>query len=129
MQERRKQNRKNLSAYSQVYDLEEGNFLGYLGDLTPSGAMIIGEKCMEIEREVTLQLIVPALEGHAARRLSIPARVAWCEPDVSPQFHNIGFEFKEVSDEQRRTLEAIMQAYEFHHEDLPQYPYRPASHR
>lgn len=129
MQERRKQDRKNLSAYSQVYDLEEGTFLGYLGDLTTSGAMVIGEKSMEIDCELTLQMIVPALKGYASRRLSIPARVAWCELDVSPQFFNLGFEFKDVSEEQRSILEAIMQVYEFHHEQIPQYPYRPASHR
>jgi len=129
MQERRKQDRKNLSAYSQVYDLEEGTFLGYLGDLTTSGAMVIGEKSMEIDCELTLQMIVPALKGHASRRLSIPARVAWCDLDVSPQFFNLGFEFQDVSEEQRRILEAIIQVYEFNHEQIPQYPYRPASHR
>lgn len=128
MKDRRKQNRKDLSAYSQVFDLYEGALLGYLGDLTTSGAMVIGENCLEIDRELTLQLVVPTLEGATARRLSIPARVAWCEPDVSPQFHDIGFEFKDVSADQRKVLEAIIDAYEFRRE-TPQYPYRPASRR
>lgn len=128
MKDRRKQNRKDLNAYSQVFDLYEGTLLGYLGDLTTSGAMVIGENCLEIDHELTMQLVVPALEGNTVRRLSIPARVAWCEPDVSPQFYNIGFEFKDVSADQRKVLEAIIDAYEFRRE-MPQYPYRPASRR
>lgn len=128
MQERRKQDRKNLIAYSQVFDLYGGIMLGYLGDLTPSGAMVIGEQKVAVGTELTLQLVVPALEQEAARRISIPARVAWCEPDVSPNFHDIGFEFKEVSEEQRKVIEAIMLTYEFHRE-VPKYPYRPAARR
>ncbi len=128
MQERRKQDRKNLIAYSQVFDLYGGIMLGYLGDLTPSGAMVIGEQKVAVGTELTLQLVVPALEQETARRISIPARVAWCEPDVSPNFHDIGFEFKEVSEEHRKVIEAIMQTYEFHRE-VPKYPYRPAARR
>jgi Tfp pilus assembly protein PilZ len=128
MQERRKQDRKNLIAYSQVFDLYGGIMLGYLGDLTPSGAMVIGEQAMAVGTGLTLQLVVPALEQETARRISIPARVAWCEPDISPNFHDIGFEFKEVSGEQRRVIEAIMETYE-NHSAVPKYPYRPATRR
>ena len=128
MQERRKQDRKNLIAYSQVFDLYGGVMLGYLGDLTTSGAMVIGEKSVSVGTELTLQLVVPALEQETVRRISIPARVAWCEADVSPNFHDIGFEFKEVTEEQKKVIEAIMAAYEFSHE-VPKYPYRPATRR
>jgi hypothetical protein len=128
MMERRKQDRKNLIAYSQVFDLYGGIMLGYLGDLTTSGAMVIGENAMEVGQELTLQLVVPALEGATVRRMSIPARVAWCEPDISPSFYDIGFEFKQVSDDQKKILEAIIAAYEFRRE-VPKYPYRPATKR
>lgn len=128
MQERRKQDRKNLIAYSQVFDLYGGMMLGYLGDLTPLGAMVIGEKPVTVGTELTLQLVVPALEQETVRRISIPARVAWCEPDVSPNFHDIGFEFKQVTEEQKKVIEAIMKNYEFRHE-VPKYPYRPATRR
>lgn len=128
MQERRKQDRKNLIAYSQVFDLYGGIMLGYLGDLTPSGAMVIGEQKVAVGTELTLQLVVPALEHQTTRRISIPARVVWCTPDVSPNYFDVGFEFKAVSDAQKKVLEAIMEAYEFRRE-VPQYPYRAATKR
>jgi Tfp pilus assembly protein PilZ len=128
MQERRKQTRKNLIAYSQVHDLYGGALLGYLGDLTPSGAMVIGERALEAGSELTLQFEIPALENIKLKKLTLPARVAWSEPDVSPNFQNIGFEFKEVNRSQKKIIEAIMAAYEFSH-DAPKYPYRPATKR
>ena len=48
MQERRKQTRKSLMSYSQVFDLVEGTLLGYLADLTQSGAMVISEKPVQV---------------------------------------------------------------------------------
>jgi len=128
MQERRKQPRKNLMAYSQVYDLYGGALLGYLGDLTPSGAMVIGERKVEVDSEITLQFEVPEIEDIQFKKLTMPSRVAWCQPDVSPQYQNIGFEFKEITGEQNKVIAAIMEAYEFRHE-MPKYPFRPATKR
>ena len=128
MQERRKQIRKDLTAYSQVYDLYGGALLGYLGDLAPTGAMAIGDKAVEVGSELTLQFEVPELEHIRTKKLTLPARVVWCEPDVSPDFQNIGFEFKEVSATQKKVIEAIMKAYEFRHE-VPKYPYRQSTKR
>jgi hypothetical protein len=44
MQERRKFQRKNLIAYTQVFDLYGGYLIGYLGDLHLYGAMVIGDR-------------------------------------------------------------------------------------
>ncbi len=126
MRERRKQPRKNLSAYSQVFDLYGGSLLGYLADLTSLGAMVIGEKTLEVGREITLQFEVPELEGVAIKKLTLPARVIWCQPDLSPEFQNIGFEFLKVDDEQQKVIQAIMETYEFRRE-IPEYPFRAAT--
>jgi Tfp pilus assembly protein PilZ len=124
MQERRKLARKNLMSYSQVFDLYGGVLLGYLADLTHSGAMVISEKALDTGKELTLQLEVPELEGIDAQKLIIESRVVWCQPDISPNFRNIGLEFKEVTPDQMRVIEAIMEHYEFTHQ-VPRYPLRP----
>lgn len=125
MQERRKEERKNLVAYTQVYDLYGGNLLGYLGDLTISGAMIISEKAMKPDTEITLAIELPELPGIKAIRMSLLTRVAWCEQDLSPQYFNIGFEFKEITQDQKGLIEAIIKNYEFRR-DVPKYPTRGA---
>jgi hypothetical protein len=113
MQERRKVQRKNLMAYTQVFDLSGGVLLGYLGDLNLLGAMVIGEKFMKVNIELTLAIELPILPDISMSRITIPARVAWSHQDISPEFFNIGFEFKEVTPKQITVIESIMQNYEF----------------
>jgi hypothetical protein len=113
MQERRKAQRKNLMAYTQVFDLAGGVLLGYLGDLHLQGAMVIGEKTMKENTEITLAIELPILPDISMSRITIPARVAWSQQDISPEFFNIGFEFKEVTPKQITVIESIMQNYEF----------------
>lgn len=123
MKERRKQERKNLVAYTQVFDLYGGNLLGYLGDLTVSGAMIISEKSLAPNTEITLSIELPELPNIKAVRMSLAARVAWCQQDLSPQYYNVGFEFKEVAPDQKKMIAAIIENYEFRR-DHPNYPMR-----
>ena len=113
MQERRKIQRKNLMAYTQVFDLAGGILRGYLGDLHLQGAMVIGEKLMKENTEITLAIELPILPDISMSRITIPARVAWSQQDISPEFFNIGFEFKEVTPKQNTVIESIMQNYEF----------------
>ena len=41
MSERRKLNRRHIMFYSRVFDRKTGKFLGYLGNMTVGGAMVI----------------------------------------------------------------------------------------
>lgn len=124
MRERRKQERKNLIAYTQVFDLYGGVLIGYLGDLSLHGAMVITEKPLNPELEITIGIELPELPNIRATRMSLLTRVAWCEQDLSPQFYNVGFEFKDVTPQQKKLIESIIANYEFRR-DTPNYPPRP----
>ena len=115
-------------SYSQVFDLHGGRLLGYLADLTESGAMIIGSKPLDEGSELSLHLEVPELPDTKLERLTLQARVVWCRPDISPEFLNIGFEFKDVGPEQLPVIHGIMQVYEFNRK-TPRYPVRPQVRR
>ncbi|MCC6259921.1 MAG: PilZ domain-containing protein [Anaerolineales bacterium] len=125
MQERRKQERKSLMAYTQVYDLYGGLLIGYLADLNLLGAMVISEREIAQSTELTLAIELPELPGVTALRITIPARVAWHQPDLSPQYFNLGFEFKEVTEFQSKVIQAIIDNYQFRR-DAPNYNIRPA---
>lgn len=128
MQERRKEPRKTLMAYTQVFDLYGGYLLGYLADLHLQGAMVIGNKPVENKLELTLAIELPNLPNVKASRISVPARSVWCQQDISPEFFNIGFEFKEVLEDQKKVIRAIMDQYEFRR-DMPNYPVKPPTSR
>lgn len=124
MQERRKEQRKTLMAYTQVFDLYGGHLLGYLGDLTLLGTMVIGEKSMDENTELTLAIELPELPRITAMRMTLPVRVVWCQQDLSPQYFNVGFEFKEVTADQKKIIQAIIEQYEFRR-DTPNYTSKP----
>lgn len=124
MQERRKQPRKELMSYSQVYDLYNGKLIGYLGDINMFGAMVIGDESLERDATMTISIQLPELPGISATRMAVPARVAYCKQDLSPEYFNIGLEFKLVTDHQKVIIESIIENYEFKRQP-PNYPPHP----
>jgi len=123
MHERRKQPRKDLMSYSQVHDLHEGKLIGYLGDLTPLGAMVITDQRVEIDIELTISIQLPELPDIKDETMTLPVRVAWCHQDLSPDYFNIGMEFKSVADKQKAIIDAVIENYEFRRQ-APNYPPR-----
>jgi hypothetical protein len=124
MQERRKQPRKELMSYSQVYDLYNGKLVGYLGDINVIGAMVIGDEPLELNAPLTISIQLPELPGVTATRLAMPVRVAYCKKDLSPEYFNIGLEFSLVTENQKKIIESVIENYEFRRQS-PQYPPRP----
>ena len=124
MQERRKQPRKDLMSYSQVFDVHGGYLLGYLGDLTNLGAMVISDAPLKAEKELTIQIQLPELEGFSDETITVPVRVAWCQQDLSPEYFNVGMEFKKLTGKQQEIIEAILENYEFRRQK-PNYPPHP----
>jgi len=113
MSDHRKESRKKLIAFTPVRDVLGKTLLGYVGDLTLQGVMVIGEKPVEINKNLTLGIQFPeSLPEMPAMRLVIPARTAWCRQSDGPQF-NVGFEFIEVSPEDAMVIEAILKRYQF----------------
>jgi len=125
MDERRKNERKNLMAYTPVYDLYNGTLFGHLGDISFFGLMVIGDKPVAEGLELTLAIELPELPEITSKRITMPARIAWVKPDISPEFFNIGFEFKEVTAEQKAVITAIIENYEFRR-DAPGYMPKPS---
>ena len=112
-------------AYTQVFDLYGGYLIGHLGDLTLKGAMVISERTMEENTELTVAIELPDLPDIKVARLTMAARVVWCQQDLSPEYFNIGFEFNHANSEQKKIVQAIIDKYEFRR-DLPNYPIKPS---
>jgi hypothetical protein len=124
MQERRKQPRRELMSYSQVYNLYNGKLIGYLGDLTQLGAMVIGDEPLDLNATLTISIQLPELPGVTTARMAVPVRVAYCKKDVSPEYYNIGLEFQLVTDNQKKIIDSVIENYEFRRQ-TPNYPPRP----
>ncbi len=116
MSDRRKETRRKLMAFTPVYDLHPKVLLGYLGDLTLRGALVIGTNLTTINKETTLEINFPSeLSNISVLSITIPARIAWCRTDENPQYYNIGIEFTEVTPEQEELFQQILERYHFRH--------------
>lgn len=116
MSNRRKDTRRRLMAFTPVYDLHPRVLLGYLGDLTLRGALVIGANLTTIDKETTLEINFPTeLSDIPVLPVTIPARIAWCRSDESPQYFNIGVEFTEVTSEHEELFQHILERYHFRH--------------
>jgi len=114
--ERRKEPRKTVMKFTPVYDADKEKLLGYLRDLTLQGALVIGEKTLEVDNQLTLKFKLPEdLSDIIAKHLIISARVARCVEDESPNSYKLGFEFKDNEPEQIKIIEAILNRYHFRH--------------
>ena len=116
MDERRKEPRRRLTAFTPVYDLHPRILLGYLGDLNLLGAMVIGANLTTINKQTTLEIRFPGELSHiTVLPVFIPARIAWCRPDENPKYYNIGIAFTQVSPEHKDIFERILERYHFRH--------------
>ena len=114
--ERRKESRKKLMAFTSVYDQDKGVLIGYIRDLTLQGVLVISEKMLDINKQITLSVELPGgLPEIKATHMTIPARVVRCTKDKSPQTYEIGFEFTDVTPENSRIIQALLERYHFRH--------------
>ena len=110
MSERRKELRRKLMAFTPVYQAGHSTLLGYLGDLTLQGAMLVSENPQDLKRQLTLVIEFP---GDSAQHMTIPVRVVRCEKDKSPRSFLIGCEFTQVSPEQAELIQSLLDRYHF----------------
>ncbi|MCJ7702767.1 MAG: PilZ domain-containing protein [Anaerolineales bacterium] len=111
MDERRKLKRRHIMFYSRVFDRKTGKLLGYLGDITIVGIMIISEEPLQTGVQLKLRIDLPDYIYHKSV-LNFEAQSLWCQPDIDPNFHNTGFKMLNISKDDREVIEQILRDYE-----------------
>lgn len=118
MDERRTEPRKKVMTFTTVREKQHRTLLGYLGNLTFHGLLAVGEKPLEVDARLTLEVEFPdELPGTPTHRIVIPARVARCVPDQeNPREFNIGFEFLNITEEHRQSIQSLLERYHFRYQ-------------
>ena len=110
MDERRTLRRQHIMFYSRVFDRQTGAFMGYLGNLTETGAMIISEE--SLEKGITFNLRIDLPEDiYGKPLLNLIARSVWCQRDIDPNFYNIGFALQDISEDDINVIMQIIDDY------------------
>ena len=113
MSEQRKAERKKLLSFTPVYDLSKNTLMGYLGDLTLQGAMLVGNKPVEINQKLTMAIEFRETPEIPATRMASPVRVAWCKHEERSVYYKTGVEFLELTNQHKMVIVTILERYQF----------------
>jgi len=113
MTNQRKTERVKAMIFSAVYEHHGHILLGFLGDLTTEGAKVVGEKQVETNRDLTLSIEFQGATEVPGGQLLIPARVARCDVDKDTAYYHTGFQFLELTEQNKEVIETLVARYKF----------------
>jgi hypothetical protein len=98
--------------YSRVSDGITGRQVGNLLNITIGGAMVLSDRPVEPHTVMELHIELP--EGIANKpELVLTATSLWHQPDINPEFYDVGFQFKEVSSADQEIIQILVKEYGF----------------
>ena len=96
MDERRDDKRHHLIYYLRVWDVEAGEPLGHLADLTTGGFMLVSDRPVEVGRVFALEVQWEDDRG-APQEVRLRAVSRWSSNDVNPELFDTGFQLVDTS--------------------------------
>jgi hypothetical protein len=112
VENRRKINRRYLLYFVRVYDAAFHRQIGNLVDITPQGVMIVGQDAIPEGQAVQLRVeVTPDIADSPF--LEFPTISIWCHPDLEPSLYNTGFKILELTHEDSRIIQNIIDTFGF----------------
>jgi hypothetical protein len=115
MQERRLYKRQVLVMYLHIFDLATGKVLGYLGDVSSSGLMLVGEHAIPVGEEHGLGIRLQKLEAdlhyvdsECVDHIRCHAQSRWNSRDGG-DLHGTGFLFLHIAAEDKAKIDHLIQ--------------------
>jgi len=110
MDERRILKRQYIMFYSRIFNRQTGEIIGYLGDLTHQGMMVIAEHPLETKEQYEISMDLPE-DIYAKSALNFGVQCVWCKPDLDPNFFTIGFKLLDPVQEDVRIVHLVINDY------------------
>ncbi len=110
--ERRKFNRKNLIYYLEVFDMDSGEVLGRLVDITPEGLMLIAENPVPLQKVYNLKMVLPR-EISGKKELEFSGQCRWSRKDINPEYYVSGFHLLDITRDEQLIIEIVIDGYGF----------------
>ena len=108
----RENKRMYLMFYLRVF--EDGEFLGFVIDISPKGIMIISEAAIKTDRMYRLRMKLPPDIKNSDKKnyVEFSASCKWSRPDEeNTSFFLSGFELEEMSSETGALIEKTINEY------------------
>ena len=110
--DKRQLKRVHIIYYLRIFDRNTGINVGHLVDITTQGIMMISEEKVPIGADFSFKMQLPdTITGR--EEIHFDARCLWCKQDFNPDFYVSGYQIKQISPQEVKTITALMNAYGF----------------
>jgi hypothetical protein len=110
MEERRTLKRRHIMFYSRIFDRKTGKFLGFLGNVTTRGIMVISDEPIKQNINFKLRMDLPEYI-YKKPVLNFQGFSVWCKNDIDPNFNNTGFRLTQISEEDQDIVTRFIRDY------------------
>ncbi|ARB28575.1 PilZ domain-containing protein [Pseudomonas tolaasii] len=104
--------RHQLPCFLQVFNRLTDKPIGFLGNVSENGLMLISQLPMMVDAEFELCLKIPGPDGEV-QTIDLTATCLWSHEDVNPQHYDSGFSMVQVPDEYRQLIAALLNYFSF----------------
>lgn len=105
--------RHELSCFLQVSNRYTGKMLGFLGNISEEGLMLISDLPLLVGAVFSLSLQVPGAKG-GQRTVDIDAQCLWCHEDETPGHFDSGFHLEMAPVDYFELIDALQQYFSFY---------------
>jgi hypothetical protein len=99
--------------YIRVFNSVTDKPIGFLGNVSEDGLMLISQLPMMIGADFELRLKIPASDG-CQQVIDFTASCLWCHEDATPHHYDAGFVVLRASAEYEQLVSALQQYFSFH---------------
>jgi len=104
--------RHQLPYFLQVFNRLTDKPIGFLGDVSEDGLMLISQLPMMIGADFELCLKIPGPDGEF-QAVSLTATCLWSREDVNPQHYDSGFRVRQACAEYTQLISALLHYFSF----------------
>ena len=105
--------RHQLPYFLKVFNSITDKPIGFLGNVSEDGLMLISQLPLMIGADFDLRLKIPASDG-CQQVIDLRACCLWCHEDATPQHYDAGFSLQRPPPEYGQLVEALKQYFSFH---------------
>jgi hypothetical protein len=104
--------RHQLPYFLKVFNSVTDKPIGYLGNVSEHGLMLISQLPMMIGADFDLRLKIPASDG-ILQVIDLRACCLWCHEDETPHHYDAGFSLQQAPAEYGQLVAALKQYFSF----------------
>ncbi len=108
----RRLERNALVYFPEVFNNDTGESVGRIIDVTVEGFLIVGEKPIEPDTHFNAK-VTWVDESKNETSFTCIIHVAWCKPDVNPDYKAIGCKIDEISVENKESIKRLIRKWSF----------------